>query len=327
MGINSLIRGYVDNNIKPIKEENEEVRKYYDEIKALLQSHNYYCFRSWSYARWTAITPVHDLDIICECNEDDVEDFKNSEQWKGLYKILSGKYWEKNVDFQSSSIWISFWKNEDDFWIDVVVAIKMNETNNYWDNLYKVPKLLYKTRKQRKNIYKDISEKWESKEYLDLIQSDPKWYKREMIDIKEKNKNIIYATRFLKKWKGAIKEEYYWENEKCFKSFHIEEVVKKAVKWDMGLELLDLLKETIKTFDLTNANIPDRADDDRMIDSYVDEDDFNKNKWLIQLENIFNNLQILDESNFEDVINKIFLTQKEEKNIQIGTKQKSYYAS
>gem|GEM_PF-4895651 len=46
----------------------------------------------------------------------------------------------------------------------------------------------------------------------------------------------------------------------------------------MELELLDLLKETIKTFDLTKANIPDRADKTIMIDSYINEPNFNKTK-------------------------------------------------
>jgi hypothetical protein len=46
----------------------------------------------------------------------------------------------------------------------------------------------------------------------------------------------------------------------------------------MKLDLLNLLKKTLKTFDLTKANIPDRADKNIMIDSYIDEPSFNKNK-------------------------------------------------
>jgi len=46
----------------------------------------------------------------------------------------------------------------------------------------------------------------------------------------------------------------------------------------MSLELLDLLKETINNFDLSKANIPDRADKEIMIDSYIDTNNFNKIK-------------------------------------------------
>lgn len=326
MDVNNLLKVYIDNNIKPKKEENELISKYYDELKILLENNWYHCFRSWSYARWTAINPVNDLDIICECDQNDVEDFINSDKWKWLFKIISDYYSDKyKIDFQSSSIWISFWPDDDDFWIDIVVAIKMDEINNYWDNLYKVPKILFKNRKERKEIYKNIKENWLDKEYLTLIKSDPKWYKKELKEIKDKNENIVYATRFLKKWKCVIKEEFYWKNEKCFKSFHIEEVVKKAIKWNMILDLLNLLKETIKTFDLSKANIPDRADEKIMIDSYIDGNDFNKTKWLTQLQNIFKELSILNENNFEDTINKIFLIKKQKKEIRIDTKQKSYY--
>lgn len=328
MHIDNLLRWYIDNNIKPKKEENELISKYYIEIKELLKSNWYYCFRSGSYARWTAINPVNDLDIICECDENDIKNFINSEKWKWLHRILSEKYWKENVDFQSSSIWISFWTSDDDFWIDIVVALKDEQINNYWDNLYRVPKLLFKSRKRRKEIYKNIKEKWleKDKDYLTLIKSDPKWYKKELKEIKDNNENIVYATRFLKKWKWVIKNAYYLEKEKCFKSFHIEEVVKKAIKWNMNLELLDLLKLTIQTFDLTKANIPDRADKNIMIDLYVDENDFDKIKWKVQLENIFRELYILNENNFENIINKVFLIKKEIKEVKIDTKQNSYYA-
>lgn len=327
MVIDDLLKGYINDNIKPKKEENDKIQEIYSSvnwIKELLKQNWYYCFRSWSYARWTAINPVNDLDIICECDENDVNNFINSEKWQWLYKILAEKYWKDNIDFQSSSIWISFWPN-DDFWIDIVIAIKINELNDYWNNLYMVPKILFKDRNQRREIYKNIKEKWLDKEYLTLIKSDPKWYKNELKEIKDINDNIVYATRFLKKWKCIIKDAYYWEKEKCFKSFHIEEVVKKTIKWNMSLELLDLLKETINNFDLSKANIPDRADKEIMIDSYIDEPSFNKIKWYVQLEKIFKELSILNENNFEDIINKIFLLKKEKREIKIDTKQNSYY--
>lgn len=330
MTINDLLKGYINDNIKPKKEENDKIQELYSSvnwIKELLKQNWYYCFRSWSYARWTAINPINDLDIICECDENDIQDFINSEKWKWLFKIISDKYSDKyEVNFQSSSIWISFWPNDDDFWIDIVVALKDEQINNYWDNLYKVPKLLYKTRKERREIYKNIKENWIDKEYLTLIKSDPKWYKKELKEIKDLNDNIVYATRFLKKWKCIIKDAYYWENEKCFKSFHIEEVVKKTIKWNMSLELLDLLKETINNFDLSKANIPDRADKEIMIDSYIDTNNFNKIKWQNLLNNILNELSILNENNFEYIINKIFLLKKEKKEVKIDTKQNSYYA-
>ncbi len=323
MSVENLLRGYIDNNIKPKKEENESIAKYYKEINDLLENYWYYCFISWSYSRWTAISPVNDLDIICESDNQDIVDFMNWDKWKWLHKILSEKYWEDNVDFQSSSIGISFWDNDDDFWIDLVIAKKLdNEINEFWDNLYLVPSVFYNTRKQRREIYKSIKEKWWQ---IDLIKSDPKWYKQELKNIKDINDNIIYATRFLKSWKRIIKKENYLENEKFLKSFHIEENIKKSIKNKMNSDLLSLLKASIMNFDLIKANIPDRADNSIMIDSYIDREDFDKIKALQQLSILINNLNKLNEYNFEEIMNAIFLIKKH-REINIDTKQKSYYA-
>lgn len=326
MNIESLLRWYIDNNIKPTKKENEKIQYIYSSnewIKELLKENWYICFRSGSYARWTAIDPVHDLDIICESDEQDIEDFMNWDKWTWLYKILSEKFWRENVDFQSRSIWISFiW--ESDFWIDIVVAKKItDEFNEFKQNLYEVPNLLYKSRLVRKDIYKN-------NEGIKLIKSDPKWYKEEIKIIKNFNDNIIYATRFLKKWRNEMKKEFFTDNDKILKSFHIEEVIKKIVKENQNIWLLDLLVSFVDNLNLEIANIPDRADNKIMIDSYTEEESFKSNISKINsiLTLLKEGLLKLNSTNsvdgFNQIINKIFFI-KEKEEITIDNKQKSYY--
>ena len=321
--IEKQIRKYVDENIKPTQDENNEVSEHYSEISHLLEKHGYYTFRTWSYARWTAISPVNDLDIICESDNQDIADFMNWEKWEWLYRILSEKYWEDNIDFQSHSIGITFPDNEGDFSIDVVIAQKIEELNEFGSNLYIVPTFLYKTKAQRIEIYKNIKENWGD---INLKKSDPKWYKKQMKEIKDGNDSIIYATRLLKKWKCWIKESYYMENERFLKSFHLEEILKKQAVSDTNLDILWLLNAWITNANLSFANIPDRADKDVMIDWYIDDENFDNNRAWKHLLSLGDELWMITESNVEEIISKILLIKKVEKQVSIGNKQKSYYA-
>ena len=54
---------YIENNLSPTKEEREQISQRYEELSKMLKGTN---FQSGSYARFTAITPVNDLDVIWE---------------------------------------------------------------------------------------------------------------------------------------------------------------------------------------------------------------------------------------------------------------------
>ena len=58
---NQLFREYVKNNLSPTKDEQDMVTRVYDAFKTALGNG---CLLVGSYARFTVIKPLHDLDIL-----------------------------------------------------------------------------------------------------------------------------------------------------------------------------------------------------------------------------------------------------------------------
>jgi len=116
------------------------------------------------------------------------------------------------------------------------------------------------------------------------------------------------------------------ENERFLKSFHLEEILKKQAVSDTNLDILWLLNAWITNANLSFANIPDRADKDVMIDWYIDDENFDNNRAWKHLLSLGDELWMITESNVEEIISKILLIKKVEKQVSIGNKQKSYYA-
>ena len=282
-----IIKNYIDNNLTSNK--TWYINEKYNEVKNLLDK-NWYnkIFISWSLARGTSIKPINDIDIICEIDKEKRNKYKFNENrnieylssLEEIFNILKEKYWEENVKLQSHSIGILF-NNKNDFSIDIVPAIRLNETNSdFWDNLYEVPEILFVKHSNRKDFYKN---KYNNHKNIDWKKTDPKWYINKAKQVKWINENFIYASIFLKKWKQIVKKE----NSKFLKSFHIEEYIKNKVISNNDFWLLDLF-ETIKDINLHNPNIQDRANYDINIDDYIKEDDFIK-----EIKNILDKINIL----------------------------------
>ncbi len=280
-----VIKKYIDDNFSSKK--TSDIRKKYNEVKAIL-SINWYdkIFVSWSLWRWTWIEPLNDIDIICEIDKTKKEIFKDYQdkniQYLGvledIYRILIKEYWKDNIKLQSHSIWILFWKNKDDFSIDIVPSIKLDEVNkDFGDNLYEVPEILFVKHNKRKDFYKN---KYTNHKNIEWKKSDPKWYINKANEVKNLNENFIYASVFLKKWKYIVKNS----NSKFLKSFHIEEYIKNIVLNNKNISLINLFK-TIKDINLIQPSFLDRANTNIYIDDYIKNDkDFIKERVNIKKE-------------------------------------------
>lgn len=282
-----IIKNYIDNKLSSNK--TWYINEKYNEVKALLDK-NWYnkIFISWSLARGTSIKPINDIDIICKIDKEKKNEYKFNENrnieylssLEEIFNILKEKYWEENVKLQSHSIGILF-NNKNDFSIDIVPAIKLNETNlDFWDNLYEVPEILFIKHTNRKEFYKN---KYNNHKTIDWKKTDPKWYINKAKQVEWINDNFIYASIFLKKWRQIVRKE----NSKFLKSFHIEEYIKNKVIGNNNFWLINLLK-TIKDINLYSSNIPDRADFNIKIDEYIKEDEFIK-----EIKNIIDKINIL----------------------------------
>jgi tRNA nucleotidyltransferase (CCA-adding enzyme) len=64
--INEIIENFIKANLYPTKDERANISTKYNELLEMIPQSTFHMFQSGSYARTTAVTPVDDLDIICD---------------------------------------------------------------------------------------------------------------------------------------------------------------------------------------------------------------------------------------------------------------------
>jgi len=301
--INEIINTYVKENISPKDFEKKDVSNKYEDISKMLKGFN---FQSGSFARFTSITPINDLDVIWELPEDilskkfdpsqvggktiDPSDLDISDILEGLANKLKDEYGRIGVNVmkivaREHSVSIFFGPTEDDFSIDVVPAIPSG-LNEYGQSIYWVPEIAKISHSRRKNMYLN-------KEKIEWIKSDPRGYIKEAADLNNHNNNYRHVVKFCKKWKWVVKQVY---PEIKFKSFHIEMLIKELFNRNLEINTLNgllLFFSEIKNY-LSEPKIKDRANNGKFIDDYVfAQSEESKNKLInegFKVVNILNNL-------------------------------------
>lgn len=291
---NEEFKKYIREKISPKNYEKIRVRESHEELSDMLKGDN---FRSGSYARFTAITPVNDLDVIWELPEDilaktelkkkiltkniDAADLDISNILSELAKRLRVEYKVKNIkllkiEAQSHSVGVYFGPTEQDFSIDIVPAIPEG-INSFGEKTYLVPEILKINKKTRLKIYSDHS-------LIKWVKSDPRGYIKEAAILNEVNQNYRHAIKFCKKWKLYLIDRY---PELKFKSFHIEMIIKDIITCNISLDSLDVVKKFFGNISdyLKEPQIFDRADNSKYIDEYLNEQS-QENKNLIIKEGV-----------------------------------------
>ncbi|MFZ2188348.1 MAG: hypothetical protein WAV73_02170 [Candidatus Moraniibacteriota bacterium] len=263
--INSLITGYIKENLSPTERERANISRKYDEIWNLLIGNE--IFQSGSYARFTSITPVSDLDIIWVIPRDiidkKIQSFGLSEKaidprmlnlpdiLTDLTKKLESEYarigQKVTIKSQTHSVGVYF-GNEDEFSIDIVPAIRSGYKNEHLDDIYLVPE--------------------DTGSEIIWIKSDPKGYIKEAQGLNSKNDSFRKTVKFVKKWKNSCKRK-----NKLFplKSFHLETIVKEIIVNNYGISVHDALLSfyTELDFYLSEPKFSDKANSGTFIDDYV----------------------------------------------------------
>ncbi|GBR75716.1 hypothetical protein NO2_0364 [Candidatus Termititenax persephonae] len=272
--VDTAIKAYIKEHISPKETEKCMVRKHYEIIQKILGENT---FQSGSFARFTAVTPIHDLDIIWVLPDDVLsKSFAITEaidpyklKIKETMDILRTKIQQGyssvgisvTVKVQSHSIGISF---VDGFSIDVVPAIRSGKKNEYGDDIFSVPEVQKIAVNKRINNYSNVT----STKPIKWIKSDPKGYIRECIDLNLKNQNFRRVVKFLKFWKDKCKLQI---PTLPLKSFHVECIVSEIVKTNPNadcLELIILFFQYLYTY-LERPRINDKADSSTFVDSYI----------------------------------------------------------
>ncbi len=277
--INSQINIYVSKNLTPTDIERAYVSEKYAVIRGLLGEA---CFQTGSYARFTSISPVHDLDIIYPVSDRHVQDDPS-----GIINLMQSMLQKglsdqpvKSIVVQTHSITIEFLDSpKGGFSIDVVPAVELGIKNEFGDSIYMVPEILRFSKENRISLYKMASShpiKW--------IRSDPKGYIKAAGNLNETNSDFRHSAKLLKGWRHACKSVY--GDLFKLKSFHIEQICYQYfIEHNMNMTL-DGAIDCIAALPnyLEDPQFPDRADMTKFIDEYVNELSPNEIQLILKLQ-------------------------------------------
>lgn len=268
--LNNSLRQYVQKNLSPTESEREFVTNVYDALKAVLGDNA--CLQIGSYPRFTAITPLHDLDVLyrigswpghvpnpgsalSQLKASIEKDFKNPTSLT------------LRIELQTHSITISFLEGDEiRFSVDVVPAYTLG-TNEFKQDTYMVPELVVRRQAKRRTIYEDLARSGRS---MNWIQTDPRGYIEVAKLVNDANEDFRKSAKLVKAWKWACKEQ---NDEFKLKSFHLEQVLTQDFRGNVQLEIYDALVQFFQKLPsiIERPQILDRVGNGKYIDDYVDD--------------------------------------------------------
>lgn len=268
--LNTLLREYVRNHLSPTPEEQGFVSTIYNAFKSTLKNRTLII---GSFARFTAIRPLHDLDILYIAGEFDPENLDPKLILEELRNTINSSF--KNptkyryvVSQQTHSITVTFLKNQEEvFSVDIVPAFTSGEKNEYHDDIYWVPEILRFSKQNRIAKYEEFNNTKQS-EVDWWIRSDPRGYIRASTDINAVNDDFRKTAKFIKRWKHNCKEKF---GDFKLKSFHIEQGVFQIFRQKSDITIIDsvfLFFCNIPEF-IDKPQIADRANPSKFIDEYL----------------------------------------------------------
>jgi len=265
--INQIIDKHASDNLSPKQKQRDYISVKYQELCGFLKGN---CFQSGSYARFTAINPVHDLDVIytvsdiaIQQNPSKLIDSIATELQVGYSKSLISRI--KRIYHQTHSVTIEFADSPEDFSIDIVPAIILsNELNEYNQPLYLIPEIIRLNKHNRTHRYAIESEK-----PIIWVKSDPRGYIQATSELNSVNNDFRHTAKIIKTWRHNCKMQY--QDQFCLKSFHLELIVYDYFVKNSGGITLDAIIYSLGEIPtcLSNPHFPDRADSSRKIDDYV----------------------------------------------------------
>lgn len=261
----SKFREYVKTNLTPTESERALVSTIYDAFCLLLHDT---CIQIGSIARFTAIRPVHDLDILYVMGDWNENKHSPESALQSLYSRINTEF--KNptaltlkTSLQTHSITVVFSQgNAEILSVDIVPAFVLSK-NEFGDDIYKVPEIVrLRHGQKRTDYYKSLAQTGGEPGW---IASDPRSYIKIAQEINHGNNDFRKVVKFIKAWKHSCQAKN--PNFKL-KSFHIEQMVTAQFRENPQADIFDGifqffigLPEKIEA-----AQIPDRADPSTCID-------------------------------------------------------------
>lgn len=259
--------------LSPQQNERDLIGNIYQSFNDLLGTSN--CIQIGSYPRLTAITPIHDLDILYVLGDWNERSHDPSTALQQLAARIRREY--KNptsygieVFSQTHSITVSYSQGgQEHFSVDIVPAYASSK-NEFGEYMYKVPEVTKESRgKNRVEYYKYSS--MERRE-MGWILSDPRGYIKVATEVDQSTTGEFRKTvKIIKKWRTNLEEA---DGDLKLKSFHIEQVITRLFQDDEQLEIFDAVfnffTELPEIVSKPNQ-IRDRANSNKFIDDYLEQ--------------------------------------------------------
>ena len=259
---NNKLNSLISERFSPTQDERTYISGKYQALQ-LISGES--VFQSGSYGRFTAIHPVHDLDVIYVCTDPLLES-QPLQFMKKVKRLIdqAGLAGVTSVDVQTHSVTVNFGDASAPFSIDIVPALELNELNEFGQPLYRVPEILTMSRLHREQRYKSAASdpiKW--------VKSDPRGYLQAASDLNAVNDNFRHTVKLVKAWRHAAKTAY--GNAFKLKSFHIELIVTDYFVRNRNALTADALVGSLGDIgnSLRAPSIRDRANHDIFVDQYI----------------------------------------------------------
>lgn len=263
----NCLRTQVRERLSPTPTERTIASNVYAAIQAALAPAK--CRQIGSFPRFTAVSPIHDLDILINLGPQ-TERLDPTASLDQVEHQLRTRF-ENPTDYQHSfgrqshSVSIEFMDGRFTvFGVDVVPAFAAGK-NNFGDDTFVVPEIAESRRPRRKAVYESIAAAHRPMAWL---RSDPLGYISVASKTNAQNPDFRKAVKIAKAWRWQWKRT---RDEFPLKSFHIEQVITSDFATGGPADVFDGVYRFFRALPdlILHPQIPDRADPSRNIDAYV----------------------------------------------------------
>lgn len=266
--INALLRAYAQEQLSPTPDERDFVSRIYASVQRVLGERN--CIQIGSYPRFTAVRPLHDLDVLYILGQWDPVTHDPSDALQQLEARLRADYenptaFDLVVSRQTHSVTLRFSSGgEEKFGVDIVPAYA-TDRNEFGADMYVVPEIVLASRHERRLLVERVQS---GEQAMAWIRSDPRGYIAVATSLNQRNEDFRKAVKLAKGWRAACKRD---DPEFPLKSFHLEQAITGAFRADPDLDIFGaIFSFFVRLPDFIRyPQIPDRADPARNIDEYV----------------------------------------------------------
>jgi hypothetical protein len=284
---NVLFRKYVKDHLSPTQEERDLVSSIYESVRDVLGNAN--CLQIGSYPRFTAISPIHDLDVLYVIGRRESNDPDPSAVLNDLQQLLESKYmnptqYTLEIGRQTHSITLRFLSQDKEVISVDIVPAYIDGQNEFREDKYVVPEILNKTdHMKRREMYAQLAQHHQG---MTWIKSDPRGYIHVTSQIDSENSDFRKSVKFVKGWRCLWKEK---DPNFKLKSFHIERIITQYFWNNRNIEIFDAVFWFFCDLpdNLEKARIFDRADTTQFIDEYVNSLTSHEKNLMIQARDRF----------------------------------------